>query len=394
MIYLDVTSSCKSPIQTGVQRMVRGLWRSLSEQRPVIPLIWSPKLQSYCRLSRRETILLRDPFRASVRSEAHPEKLSSRLPGVRWWRHLIHWRNRLAVDQVLSGGDILLVPEIFQDNRSKWFFTQTKSFQERKVRCVAVFHDAITWTHPELTPPNRQKGFTDYMRSLSGFDAVICVSEQSRADLERFWHPQRNKKIRTAVLPWPVDFEGKRPDFPKENSSPVILTVGTLEPRKNHLRLLEACERLWDGGMNFRLVLIGRAINGCQPDIPCRIRELQKAGSPVEWLRHVDDQTLQRTYEEACFTIYPSLVEGFGLPVLESLWFRRPCICSGTGAIGEVARAGGCLTIDPSNSVELKQAIHRLLTDGQLHTRLCDEISKRRFRSWDEYMKDLGQLLD
>jgi len=82
-------------------------------------------------------------------------------------------------------------------------------------------------------------------------------------------------------------------------------------------------------------------------------------------------------------------MEGFGLPIAESLIHGKPCICGGNGALGEVARGGGCLIIDQTSSETLAGGIKTLLSDRQFYSRLCDEARSRKFRSWSDYMDKL-----
>jgi len=114
---------------------------------------------------------------------------------------------------------------------------------------------------------------------------------------------------------------------------------------------------------------------------------LQKQGKPVRWLQHVDDTTLLRAYRDCRFTVYPSLMEGFGLPIAESLWHGKPCLCGGNGALGEIAHGGGCLIVDQTNPLALAEGIKSLLRDQQLYARLCDEARARKFRSWTDYIE-------
>jgi glycosyltransferase involved in cell wall biosynthesis len=109
----------------------------------------------------------------------------------------------------------------------------------------------------------------------------------------------------------------------------------------------------------------------------------------VRWLQHVDDVTLLRAYRECRFTVYPSLMEGFGLPIAESLWHGKPCVCGGNGALGEVARGGGCLIVDQTSPEALADGIKTLLQDRQLYSRLTDEARARKFRSWSDYIEKL-----
>jgi glycosyltransferase involved in cell wall biosynthesis len=98
-------------------------------------------------------------------------------------------------------------------------------------------------------------------------------------------------------------------------------------------------------------------------------------------------------YEECAFTVYPSLVEGFGLPVIESLAHGRPCICSGAGALGEISRQGGCIPLEKVDADTLVPAISRLLNSPDQRARLSAEARARRFKTWNSYAMELTQWI-
>ena len=79
-------------------------------------------------------------------------------------------------------------------------------------------------------------------------------------------------------------------------------------------------------------------------------------------------------------------MEGFGLPIAESLWHGKPCICGDNGALGEVARGGGCLIVDQTKPDALAGAMKTLLMDRQLYARLVEQARARRFRTWSDYI--------
>jgi len=164
-----------------------------------------------------------------------------------------------------------------------------------------------------------------------------------------------------------------------------VLSVGTIEGRKNHLALLEAAERLWRSGRSFQLRLIG--LPQAETGAPAlrRIADLQRSGRPLRYDGPAGEAALEAAYAEASFTVYPSLQEGFGLPVAESLLRGRPCICSARGALGEIARGGGCLALEVMDVSGLAAACERLLTDPELRRRLADAAAGRRFPRWSEY---------
>ena len=397
VLYLDVTSSSKSPMNTGVQRVVREIFRSLAALTSVTPLQWDDGLGSYCTLSRRERHFLEAPFARGRRpGEAEPGRRANPVPfWSKFIRRQLHKRHRL--DFAATGwtaADTLFVPEIFQDRRLDWL----QALARRQTgRVVGVCHDAIAWRRPEITPPARQAGFARYLDVLGDFSHVVCVSAEVRADLEAYWRAGGGSTAVVTVAGWPVDHAGAaRPaaaDAPTGGGLRSVLCVATFEPRKNHLVLLAAAESLWARGVHFELVLIGRTTAHWGARVLAALEPLQAGGRPVRWLRHVDDATLQAAYAACAFTVFPSLIEGFGLPVLESLWHGRPCVCGNNGALGEITAEGGCLVIDQTDATALAAGLERLLGDAELYARLCQEARERVFDDWAGYTARLLPLL-
>ncbi len=398
MIYLDVTSSCKSPMNTGVQRVVRGLHRTLAQALGpggVTPVLWEPRLRDYCALSARERGFLEAPFagRAGRRALEEPGRAANPVPGwSKFWRQVVHRRNRRRLVTRLTATDTLFVPEIFQDSRIAWLRELRLHSPARR---VAVFHDAIAWKRPEITPAARYAGFADYMLALAEcFHGVVAVSEEAAADLRFFWKghaPEAPPEIRVAG--WPGEkaaavATGAAEVTVRAIAAPSVVCVGTFEPRKNHLTLLAAAELAWRAGAKFSLVLIGRTTPAHGRQVEAEVERLRAAGRSVHWLRHVHDAALLAAYRAALFTVFPSLVEGYGLPIVESLTHGRPVVCGGNGAIGELATGGGCLIVNQTDPQALADGICQLLTDADLHARLVAEAGARKFPTWEEYVAD------
>src|SRR5579863_1537811 len=89
---------------------------------------------------------------------------------------------------------------------------------------------------------------------------------------------------------------------------------------------------------------------------------MKAAGRPIEYRGPESDEALESAYGACAFTVYPSIAEGFGLPVVESLVRGRACLCRLDGALGEVARGGGCLGIGSGGANEIASAIDALLS--------------------------------
>src|SRR5438552_18151222 len=191
-------------------------------------------------------------------------------------------------------------------------------------------------------------------------------------------------RVDTLVALWPLEFDDNERSA-AHSARPVILYVSSFNARKNHIRLFGAAKKLWDSGVKFELQLIGSSTNWGKR-VALEAWRLQSLGRPIRWLKHVDDRTLHQAYRECLFTVYPSLMEGFGLPILESLWHGKPCVCGGNGALGEVARGGGCLIVDQTSVDALAEGIKTLLLDGPLCSRLSAEARARKFRSWSDYV--------
>jgi glycosyltransferase involved in cell wall biosynthesis len=364
-------------MNTGVQRMVRGIYRGLKATEPSQPLIWDNSWKFYCSLSPGEMNFLENPFQKNSEASAEPERLASPFPWSKTARWIKHRLNRLSLSNAKSD-DLLFVPEIFQDHRLDFF-------SQAKLKRIAIFHDAIVLKMPDSAPLERKKTFEAYIRNLATFDKVICVSHEAESDLKYYWNEFGLKAPKTSVLGWPTDFSPLKRTNNSNFGSKQILCVGTFEPRKNHLRLLGACEHLWSEGLDFELVLIGRTTARFGDNVIRGIENLLQRNRKVRWLQHVDDQTLHRAYRDCSFTVFPSMREGFGLPIAESLWHHRPCVCGNNGALGEISEGEGCEIVNQQDTASLAEGIRNLLTDEKKYLARFQEAKQRTFASWKQY---------
>ena len=361
-----------------MQRMTRRLFTELEQRAAVTPICWNRLGNFYHRLGKRESDYLRTPFKGYRRAVALPEFRGEKLPGE--LRRMLR-RKRIDFSREIATGDVLLLPEHFGDSRRLKLPDLIRKIGRHS---LAIFHDAAM-ERLGMHGKTSTKKFREYLKALAAFDRIICISDQSQNDLIAFWKELGVRDVpTTAVESWPQEFDEKERDFGAANAkSKVILYVSTFQPRKNHLGLLDAAERLWSQGSKFELKLVGAWAGNLA--VLKQVRALRAKRRPLEWLKHVNDKTLHALYRECAFTVYPSLMEGFGLPIVESLWHGKPCICGGNGALGEVARDGGCLIVDQTSPEDLADGIRRLLSDQQLHSRLSDEARARKFRSWSDY---------
>lgn len=285
----------------------------------------------------------------------------------------------------------LIVPEIFSpETAAAWpaLFTRVQGPR------IALFHDAIALKRPELAPAKTVARFPSYLRDLLAFDGVAAVSEDSREVLRDWWRwlgVSRTPELVAISL----GVDAPRPDraLARATSTPVVLSVGTLEARKNHLSLFDACESLWTRGLSFELRAIGLAPQPKSNPALVRLRQLQASGRSLRYDGAVDDATLSAAYHECSFSVYPSLMEGFGLPVLESVSYGKPCVCSARGALGESARQGGCIALADVEPPTLARAIEALLSGAPRREALASEARSRALRSWNDYTSRLAEWM-
>lgn len=387
---LDLSHTSHTHARTGIQRVARSLWRELGPRAE--PITYDPHQRTWRPLQPWEIKNLTTDSFSSKRSAAWP--LIAKLRGKT--RRLLQGpSSHPPLSTFKSSG--LFLPEVFSSTVAS---ALPPLFAAHPGPRAALFHDAIALKFPELTPPKTVARFPAYLRELLSFDGIAANSDDSRNTLLAFWDwlgVARSNQPVVTTIPLGTDFTcnpiaGNSAAL-LSSAPPVILSVGSLEGRKNHLSLLDACEQLWASGARFELRLIGLVHPQTGRTAHARIQALQAAGRPLRYDGPVNDATLAAAYSACTFTVYPSLIEGFGLPVLESLSHGKPCICSAQGALGEAARDGGCVSLDRVDAPTLAAAIGRLLSSPDQLTALSASARARHFRTWTDYVNDLNAWL-
>ena len=194
-----------------------------------------------------------------------------------------------------------------------------------------------------------------------------------------------------ATLPSSEALTRTRAEFMVDDM-PLVLCVGSHEPRKNHLAVLHAAELAWRAGLRFNLVFVGGNSWGTG-GFREKMVELQSAGRTVQSVSALSDDMLWAAYAVARCVLFPSLNEGYGLPVAESLASGTPVITSGFGSMLEIAGHGGAILVDPRDDRAIATALSTLLEDDEVHARLADEARAAPTRTWDEYAADVWEYL-
>lgn len=269
------------------------------------------------------------------------------------------------------------------------------------MRTGVIGYDCVPVTSSETVA----LGVGHFARNLAAvkyMDRVAAISTSSATEYEGWRQSLGGLGLsgpRVAAVTLPAEVPASAPtqggfgeDASPDGRLPLVLVVGSHEPRKNHLAVLHAAELLWREGLGFRLTFVGGRGWGSEPFVAALDR-LRSQGRPVSMATSFDDPTLFAAYRQARFTVFPSLNEGFGLPLAESLACGTPAVTSDFGSMREIAGDGGALLVDPRDDHSIADAMRRLLLDDGLLARLRDEAARRPVRTWDNYAQDAWTYL-
>jgi len=245
-----------------------------------------------------------------------------------------------------------------------------------KVKSVVTVHDLISLKYPEFYPwIDRRIYYAKLKYACANADCVITDSRQTMEDVRRYF---KVPEERMRVVPLSCDplFEKRTDEAEKKRVREkhglprrFLLTVGSINERKNLLTLVKAFERL-DPEEPVSLVAIGRG-GAYKRRVESYVREHRLAGK-VLFPSSVATEDLPAIYQAALAFAYPSFYEGFGLPIVEALKSRVPVITSKGSCFSE---AGGpaSLYVDPNDAGELCGALNRVLSDPALRAIMAEK---------------------
>jgi glycosyltransferase involved in cell wall biosynthesis len=266
------------------------------------------------------------------------------------------------------------------------------------LKLVAWAHDIIPMLFPGFFMPDALVNFRHVANTLQKAHHIFSNSEKTREDLIAHLGIARDRvtvvgiDISQELHPLPDDVVTgilKRFRLAREK---FILYVATIEPRKNHARLVQAYQRVLEGSDDIPpLVLVGKKGWGYR-NIVDEIRRL-KLDDTIVLLEDVDSKELAALYWNALFVVYPSVYEGFGLPVLEAMACEKPVLTSRGTSMSEVA-AGAAFLVDPYSVSSIADGLVRLIHDQYLRAELSHQGTLRRAAySWEKTATQVLEVL-
>jgi len=364
---VDVNHTVATDLATGIQRVARETVQRWLDGRGCVPVAWTDGFGALRELTALEASRLApaiDPTSADT-----PRTVV-----------VVPWLSRVVIPELAAEHD-----------RSRRLLALARySLNETGV----IGFDCVPLTSAETTAEGFTSVFFGNLAAVRHFGRIATISHAALVEYQG-WQRMlgavgiAGPEIREIALPEEAP-EATHEDLGEARQRfligdlPLVLVVGSHEPRKNHLAVLHAAELRWRAGDRFSLTFVG-GNSWASEEFVRKLAELQRAGRPVESVSRLPDRLLWAVYRLARFSVFASLNEGFGLPVTESLAAGTPVVTSDYGSMREIAEQGGALLVDPRDDHAIAGAIGRLLRDDALLSRLEHEAARRVRRTWDEY---------
>jgi glycosyltransferase involved in cell wall biosynthesis len=409
-VFIDVTRTHDSPHHTGIQKVIRGLYRALDAQASdlgvaVVPVVLTddgalalPELPLHeferdrpaplpeartvpdsepakggpswtVRMRRRLSEQL-ERFRLYLWSRRDESRLAAAtlllLRNVNARLRALLARRRLPVPRkqpvvAFAKGDVLLMPD------SSWLINPWPAAEQVRAaggRIATIWYDLIPIHHPDFFVAELPPLFRTYFERLLETSDVMMPISRTVADEIRSHASQHAIDPPRLVPIWPGVETASPPPHVAASldavfSRPTIVIVATLEPRKGHALLVEACEAFWRDGRDVNLVVIGK-VGWRVEDLRRRIHGHQEYGKRLFHFDDLNDGEVSFVLGRADVMAFPSVAEGFGLPILEAELVGCRVVCSDIPVFREVASAE-TLLFSPRTPAALAAALDSAL---------------------------------
>lgn len=293
----------------------------------------------------------------------------------------------------VNKGDIYLVLGAFWNSLPYDRFL--KHVSSSGVRTGALIYDILPYTHPQYFLPDLANSFRRSLESmLANASFLLTISSHVAGEVNKVCMQRGSNNIWVKPLPLAHTLTvAAATKFYKGNDhsglGEIVLSVSTIEIRKNHHRLVEVWKRLYRkfGEQLPKLVIVGRWGWDVE-ELRESLNSSNYVNQKVVIFNSVTDTELAQLYDKCLFTTFVSLAEGWGLPIGESLSSGKTCVCSSTTSMPEV---GGqfCEYVDPSDENDMFECFYKLLSSRNKIDELNQNIRLNFFpRGWDEVAVD------
>ena len=335
-LLLDISTTCRTDLKTGIERVARALVMALLESPPAGYRV--------------------EPVYLTNQGGAWHYRYASR-----YTLGLLGCPQDALVDEVVDprNGDVLLgldlSGQMLIEAEAAGLFT---CYRGAGVAVHFVVYDLLPVTLPQFFPPGTDANHAKWLQTIAKFDGAVCISRTVANELIEWLKtndPQRERMFGIGWFHLGADVENSAPTqaLPKNaeqilmqlNARPSFLMVGTIEPRKGYLQSLEAFTQLWQEGLDINLVIVGKEgwkdlpdeLRRTIPETVNRLRLHPELGKRLFWFEGISDEYLEKIYAASTCLIAASEGEGFGLPLIEAAQHKLPIIARDIPVFREVA---------------------------------------------------------
>lgn len=266
---------------------------------------------------------------------------------------------------------------------------------------ITIVHDMAYKAYPETVRKKTRNMLNIALKkSLKRADKIITVSEFSKQEIMKYLNIEKDKIV---VMPNGIDFSIYHSNYKKEEiikttnkyniDGPYLLYVGTLEPRKNIERLIEAYGLLKDKIADIpKLVIAGR--KGWMYESIFETVKLLHLENSIVFTGYIDAEDTPILMKGAELFLFPSLYEGFGMPPIEAMACGTPVIVSNTASLPEVVGDAGIL-VDPFSVESIRDGMELLLKNESIRTELSFKgMERAKLYTWDRSVRILQRVFD
>jgi glycosyltransferase involved in cell wall biosynthesis len=329
-IFVDVSELIHRDAKSGIQRVVKNIYYELrllaSKNISIVPVYGlKEKPGYYVSKQFKQNLNLDDILYPAISHEDLPTSFSA--------------------------GDIFLgldfQPEIVPLKRE--FYTE---LSKSGVKIIFVVYDILSLTMPQFFPEGAEENFEKWLRSVFEVtDEILCISQVVANECSEWLqinNPSHKRELR--ILSWNLGANFQRLRADEEDSSLIdivgyknfnskkinFISVGTIEPRKAHIEILDAFDFLWEQGFDINLIFVGKRgwnVEG----LVSKIQAHPRFNKELFWFDNLSDSELEGIYKIANCLIAASHGEGYGLPIIEAAHRNIPIICRDIAIFHEVA---------------------------------------------------------
>jgi glycosyltransferase involved in cell wall biosynthesis len=274
--------------------------------------------------------------------------------------------------------------------------------RKREAKAILTIHDLIPLVHPEwFNNSSTIRFFEKNLReSAKCVEKIIADSHCTKRDIVKFYDIEEEKIEVIHLAPSSIFKNTQNCNFPFKNDVPKIvsenrpyfLSVATLEPRKNLVRTIKAFELFRDSEKNLEpaLLLVGKS--GWKNEELLKTFNNSRYKDSIFFTGYLSDKALIAVYQQALAFIYPSLYEGFGLPVLEAMSSGVPVITSNNSSLAEIA-TDVALCCDPYSVEEIAVSMQRITESQTLRQNLSAWGIQRASKfSWEKTAEETANV--